>query len=158
VGTHYIQTKSSATNPFTIAIIETEVTQLEIGGLIDHQAKGSRGVETAPVRGDRHARIHQARAAWRDPADVFAASGGRGTLVSGLDYDGLQDGESFDPQRNMGPTSYGSEAGDRSTVGLRQLRGLSDEGSFSPIENRRDNGCDSRGGGCRFGNRSQEPQ
>jgi len=98
LGTQYIQTKSSATGPFTIAIIETEVTQLEIGGLID-QAKGSGGVETAPGRGDRQARIHQARAAWRDPADVFAASSGRGTLVSGLDYDGLQDGESFDPQR-----------------------------------------------------------
>jgi hypothetical protein len=103
--TQFVQTKASAKDPFTIAIIEAEVLSLESGGMIDQ----SLGTMVMCGDVDRRTKQHQARAVWRDPSSIFGAGGGSGTLVSGLNYDNLPDGMNFVQQRNMAPTSHGTE-------------------------------------------------
>jgi hypothetical protein len=58
---------------------------------------------------DRRTKQHQVRAVWRSSPSMFAAGGGSGALVSGLGYGNLPDGMDFDQQRNMAPTSHGTE-------------------------------------------------
>jgi hypothetical protein len=97
--TQFVQTKASAKGPFTIAIIEAEVSSLESGGMVD-QSLGTMAMYGGVDRRTKH---HQTRAVWRGPSSMFAAGGGTsGALVSGLNYGNLPDGMNFDQQRNMG--------------------------------------------------------